>query len=125
MGFFDSFSDNHNDITNYDGGDHQAKFSHELIAGAAAYEAEKAYADHCAANGQPQSHQKAKEIVAGFAGAFADRMIETKGMDWVDRERVQRDGKHAPTFLISNLADNGFDHLVQNQFQDNNAYGDY
>jgi hypothetical protein len=31
--------------------DNQASFSHELIAGAAAYEADKAYENHCNANG--------------------------------------------------------------------------
>ena len=32
--------------------DNQASFSHELIAGAASYEAAKAYENHCAANGR-------------------------------------------------------------------------
>jgi hypothetical protein len=37
------------------------------------------YEEHCeAVNGKPDSHAKAKELVAGFAGAFIDRMIETK-----------------------------------------------
>ena len=30
--------------------------------------------------GKPPSHEKAKEIMAGFAGAFIDRMVETKGV---------------------------------------------
>jgi hypothetical protein len=37
--------------------------SHELIAGAASYEAMKAYENHCNENGQPGSHEKAKEIL--------------------------------------------------------------
>ncbi|KAK7047219.1 hypothetical protein VNI00_006885 [Paramarasmius palmivorus] len=88
---------------------HKAELSHELIAAAASYEAAKAYEDHCARNGQPPSHAKAKEIVlvlvsslrvlteilmnspsAGFAGAFIDRMVETKGLDYIDKERAQR-----------------------------------
>ena len=78
---------------------HEAKLSHELIAAAASYEvlvfsgvtrsysltsgpsqAAKAYEKHCAENGKPASHAKAKEIMAGFAGAFVDRMVETKGV---------------------------------------------
>ncbi len=31
--------------------DNQASFTHELIAGAASYEADKAYENHCNANG--------------------------------------------------------------------------
>jgi hypothetical protein len=54
--------------------------SHELIAAAASYEAAKAYEKHCEVNGKPDSHAKAKEILAGFTGAFIDRMVETKGV---------------------------------------------
>ena len=43
-------------------------------------QAAKAYEKHCAENGKPDSHAKAKEIMAGFAGAFIDRMVETKGV---------------------------------------------
>lgn len=40
--------------------------------------------------GQPPSHEKAKEILAGLAGAFIDREVETRGLDYVDRERAKR-----------------------------------
>jgi hypothetical protein len=43
-------------------------------------QAAKAYEDHVAKNGQPDSHAKAKEIIAGFAGAFIDREFETRGV---------------------------------------------
>ena len=29
---------------------------------------------------------------AGFAGAFVDREVESKGLDFIDRERAKRDG---------------------------------
>lgn len=32
----------------------------------------------------------AKEILAGFAGVEADRLIQTKGEDFYDREKVKR-----------------------------------
>lgn len=35
--------------------EHKAKLSHELIGGAAGFEAMKAYEQHCARNGQPPS----------------------------------------------------------------------
>ncbi|GCB20015.1 hypothetical protein AAWM_02900 [Aspergillus awamori] len=70
--------------------EHQAKFSHELIGGAAAYEAMKAYEDHQAKNGKPANHAQAKEILAGLAGAFIDREFETKGLDKIDDWQEKR-----------------------------------
>ena len=43
--------------------------------------------------GQPPSHEKAKELMAGFAGAFIDREVETKGMDFIDREKAKRQAR--------------------------------
>lgn len=83
--------------------------SHELVGGAAAYyvrlsplpsipqksptfplltintkrariQAAREYEKHCAQNGKPDSHAQAKELLAGFAGAFIDREFETKGV---------------------------------------------
>ncbi|KOS17076.1 hypothetical protein ESCO_006029 [Escovopsis weberi] len=92
MGWFSDDSEQANAYNEYNGLEehHEASLSHELIAGAAAYEAFKAYENHCAENGQPDDHAKAKEILAGFIGAFLDREIETRGLDWLDKERAQR-----------------------------------
>ncbi|KAJ3547234.1 hypothetical protein NM688_g5421 [Phlebia brevispora] len=68
---------------------HEAEWSHELIAGAAAYEAAKAYENHRAENGDPDDHSKAKEILAGFTGAFVDREVETRGLDFIDKEKAK------------------------------------
>jgi hypothetical protein len=43
-------------------------------------QAAKAYEKHCEENGKPASHALAKELLAGFAGAFVDRMVESKGV---------------------------------------------
>jgi hypothetical protein len=75
---------------------HKASATHELLAGAAAFEvrfrapdpmhiwrgsqAAQAYEKHCKENGQPQDHAVAKELVAGFVGAFFDREMETVGV---------------------------------------------
>ncbi|GLI79923.1 hypothetical protein PoHVEF18_008271 [Penicillium ochrochloron] len=89
MGFFDNDSEeyrHHEQVTNRP---HEAKWSHELIGGAAAYEAMKAYEDHEARNGKIDNHAKAKEVVAGLIGAFVDREVETKGLDFIDREKAK------------------------------------
>ncbi|KAH9980156.1 hypothetical protein BGW80DRAFT_483442 [Lactifluus volemus] len=73
---------------------HKAKLSHELIASAAAFEAAKAYEDHVARNGKPDSHAKAKEIFAGLAGFAVDRLVETKGLDFVDAQKAKHQGEY-------------------------------
>jgi len=72
---------------------HKAKLSHELIAGAAAYEAAKAYQDHQAKNGKPASHEQAKSIAAGLVGAFIDKEFESKGLDFLDKEKAKRQAR--------------------------------
>ncbi|GAA5938635.1 hypothetical protein JCM3775_002179 [Rhodotorula graminis] len=72
---------------------HKSSLTHELIAGAAAFEAQRAYARHCEQNGKPESHQKARELFAAFAAAEADKLIETKGLDFMDREEVKRQAR--------------------------------
>ncbi|KAF7352733.1 Mitochondrial carrier protein [Mycena venus] len=80
-------------VVNAEKPEHKAALSHELIAAAAAYEAAKKYEEHCAANGKPDSHAKAKELMAAFSGAFVDRMVETKGLDTIDKEKAKHDAK--------------------------------
>ncbi|CAK5271190.1 unnamed protein product [Mycena citricolor] len=90
MGWFDQHEDSYAQVEN---APHEASFSHELIAGAAAFEAAKAYEKHCAENGKPDSHATAKELIAGFAGAFIDRQVETRGLDYIDKERAKREAE--------------------------------
>ncbi|KAJ7132634.1 hypothetical protein C8R46DRAFT_1280836 [Mycena filopes] len=95
MGWFSDDSDQAQAYDQVNESGHKAELSHEVISAAAAYEAAKAYEDHCAKNGKPDSHAKAKEIIAGISGAIIDRIVETKGLDYVDKERAKRDAnKH-------------------------------
>lgn len=91
MPWFNQCTDDYNNYQNAQ--PHEAHLSHELIAGAASYEAAKAYEQHRAQNGRPDSHAQAKELIAGFAGAFIDREVETKGLDFIDRERAKREAR--------------------------------
>jgi hypothetical protein len=59
----------------YDGSDeHKAKLSHELIAGAASYEAAKAYEEHVARNGSLRhvvsSYSIARKTKIGLAQVY-------------------------------------------------------
>jgi len=93
MGFFHHESDEaqaYNEVTN---APHKAALSHELIAAAASYEAAKAYEKHCAANGKPANHAQAKELLAAFSGAFIDHVAESKGLDFLDKEKAKHHAK--------------------------------
>jgi len=69
---------------------HKASLGHEAIAGAAGFAAMKAYESHLRASGQEPSHAMMKEILAGIAAAEVDKLIETKGLDWVDRHKAKK-----------------------------------
>ncbi|KAF8968592.1 putative phosphoglycerate mutase family protein [Flammula alnicola] len=103
MGWFSDDSDQAQAYGQVQSGENQASWSHELIAGAASYEAAKAYEKHCDENGQPASHQEAKELLAGLTGAIVDREFETRGLDFIDREKAKR---HAQQQAEQGLADN-------------------
>jgi len=109
MGWFSDDSDQaqaYNQLN--DGSSNDASLSHELIAGAASYEAAKAYENHVAENGEPPSHEKAKEILAGFTGAFVDREVETRGLDYIDTERAKRQAQEQAEQGLSNNNSNGW-----------------
>ncbi|KAM0800193.1 hypothetical protein BDR22DRAFT_852105 [Usnea florida] len=95
---FDDASQAHNDVYGQDGPqpdepDNQGHFSHELLAGAAGFEAMRKYQQHEQANGVAENHTFAKDILAGFAGGEADKLVETKGEDFYDREKLKRDAQ--------------------------------
>ncbi|KAI5287395.1 hypothetical protein KEM54_006023 [Ascosphaera aggregata] len=71
---------------------HHAKFSHSVIAGAASYQAMKAYNEHKAkTEGEGASkHATAKNIIAGLVGAEIDRLAEGKGRDAWDRHKLKK-----------------------------------
>ncbi|KZT62974.1 hypothetical protein CALCODRAFT_6767 [Calocera cornea HHB12733] len=94
MGWFDDNSSQaqaYNTVQNTQ--PHEASWTHELIAGAAAYEADRAYEKHCEQNGQPASHDEAKALLAGFVGAFVDREVETRGLDFIDKEKAKHQAR--------------------------------
>ncbi|EUC63355.1 concanamycin induced protein C CipC1 protein, putative [Rhizoctonia solani AG-3 Rhs1AP] len=105
MGWFSDDSDQAQAYDQVTQRPHETSWTHELIAGAAAYEAAKAYENHVAENGQPPDHAKAKEILAGITSAFVDREVESKGLDYIDRERAKR---HAQEQAEQGLAEQGY-----------------
>jgi len=80
----------HSDVQS---GEHKGSITHELLAGAGAYEASKAYEEHVAAKGKPVSHAKAKELIAGASGAFIDKMVETRGLNFIDSQKAKHEAQ--------------------------------
>ncbi|EJU05278.1 hypothetical protein DACRYDRAFT_45962 [Dacryopinax primogenitus] len=69
--------------------EHKASWTHEAIAAAAGFAAMKAWESHLRATGQQPTHETMKEILAAIAAAEVDRLAETKGLDFIDRERAK------------------------------------
>ncbi|KAK8035275.1 hypothetical protein PG993_010270 [Apiospora rasikravindrae] len=94
--------------------DNKAELSHEVLAGGASFAAFKAFEDHQRKEGKPVSHQFAKELLVGFAGAEVDRLAETKGADYIDRERAKRDARRNAEELYDSHY-GGYDQYDPNQ----------
>ncbi|EPQ59499.1 hypothetical protein GLOTRDRAFT_33811 [Gloeophyllum trabeum ATCC 11539] len=105
MGWFSNDSDEAQSYDQVVNAPHKAELSHELIAAAASYEAAKAYEKHCEQNGKPQSHEEAKELLAGITGGFVDRIVETKGLDFVDREKAKHQARQRAEGALSNAGE--------------------
>lgn len=63
------------------------------MAGGAAFEAMKLFEDRQRKNGETVKHGLAKEMLAGLAAAEVDKLAETKGMDYLDREKAKHHAK--------------------------------
>ncbi|KAK8062954.1 cipC-like antibiotic response protein [Apiospora hydei] len=72
---------------------HESSFLHEAVAGGAAFEAMKLFEDRQRKNGEVVKHGFAKEMLAGLAAAEVDKLAETKGMDYLDREKAKHHAK--------------------------------
>ncbi|KAH6655154.1 hypothetical protein BKA67DRAFT_559623 [Truncatella angustata] len=100
---FGEAKDKRDEVYDFEGEprEHQSKFTHEAVAGGAAFEAMKLFEDRQRKNGEPVNHQFAKEIVAGIAGAEVDKLFETKGLDFLDREKAKRHAKQQAESLYN------------------------
>ncbi|KDR69416.1 hypothetical protein GALMADRAFT_255900 [Galerina marginata CBS 339.88] len=90
MGWLDSIADKEAAWEQVNSAGHKADLTHDLIAAAASYEAVKAYEKHVSKNGPPDSHAEAKEFLAAAAGGFITHIVETKGLDYVDKRKAEK-----------------------------------
>lgn len=69
--------------------EHKGHFGHELLAGAASFAAMKKFQQEQRNKGEKVSHSFAKETIAAFAGAEAEKLAETKGLDAIEKEKLK------------------------------------
>ncbi|KAG0174427.1 hypothetical protein DFQ28_007698 [Apophysomyces sp. BC1034] len=81
--------------------EHKSSISHQLLAGAAAFEAMRLYNKKKEESGEEVSHSTAKELLAAFTGATVDRLVETKGLDFIDKEKAKHHAKEEAQKLYS------------------------
>jgi len=94
FGWGDDAKQNYDTV--YDGGandPNKPKWTHEAFGAAAGFGAMKVFEDRQRSEGKPVSHALAKEMIAGIAAAEVDRLAETKGADFVDREVAKHHAK--------------------------------
>jgi len=89
---------------------HKASLGHEALAGAAGFAAMKAYESHLRASGEQPSHALMKEMLAGIAAFEVDKLVETKGLDWVDKHKAQK------------LAEKQAHHLADQRYEGGTGY---
>jgi hypothetical protein len=87
--------------------EHKANWTHELLGSAAAFAAMRAYNKKQESEGKTQDHALAKELIAGLAGGAVDNLIETKGMDWMDKYKAKKHAEEEAQKLYSQQT--GFD----------------
>jgi hypothetical protein len=95
MGFFDRGGAQGAYDQVYGGGMPHHDVTHELLAGAAGFEAVRMYEHHREREGIVEHHELGKELLAGFAAAEVDKHFESGRYGHLDREqaRMQAQGQ--------------------------------
>jgi hypothetical protein len=88
----------------YGGGRPRHEVTHELLAGAAAFEAMRMYEHHREREGIPVRHELAKELLAGFVGAEIEKHFEQDRYGHLNRRQARR------------LAEEQAEHLWREQY---------
>lgn len=73
--------------------DHQRKEGMSLFRQVIRLPSRPVVLTQCLSPGKPVSHAFAKELIAGFAGGEVDKLCETKGADYIDREKAKRQAR--------------------------------
>src|SRR6202167_3840504 len=90
MGFFERREAREAYDQVYGGGRPDHEVTHELLAGAAGFEAMRMYEHHREREGIPEHHELAKELLAGFATAEVDKHFEEDRYGHLSRHEARQ-----------------------------------
>jgi len=83
----------------YGGGRPPHEMTHELLAGAAAFEAMRMYEHHREREGIPEHHELAKELLAGFAAAEIEKHFENNRYGHLNHRYARRLAEQQAEYL--------------------------
>jgi hypothetical protein len=83
----------------YGGGRPDHEVTHELLAGAAGFEAMRMYEHHREREGIPEHHELAKELLAGFAVAEVDKHFDQDRYGHLNRHEAKRLAREQADYL--------------------------
>ena len=99
MGFFDMNGAQNAYEQVYDDQRPRHEITHELLAGAAGFEAMHMYEQHRENEGITEHHELGKELLAGFATAEVDKHLENDYYHHIDREQAQQQAQQQANYL--------------------------
>jgi hypothetical protein len=99
MGLFDFLGANNAYDDVYGGGRPHHEVTHELLAGAAGFEAMRLFEHHREREGIPEHHELAKELLAGFVAAEVDKHFEDDRYRHLDRHEAHRRAREQADWL--------------------------
>jgi hypothetical protein len=99
MGLFDFLGarDAYAQVSDYDRPRHEV--THEVIAGAAGFEAMRMYEHHREREGIVEHHELGKEMLAGFAAAEIDKHFDQGHYGHLDRHEAKRLAREQSDYL--------------------------
>jgi len=99
MGFFDRLAAERAYDQVYGGRMPNHEVSHELLAGAAGFEAMRMYEHHREREGIVEHHAAGKELLAGFAAAEVDKHFDSGRYGHLDRHEARRLAREQADYL--------------------------
>ena len=83
----------------YGGGRPHHEVTHELLAGAAGFEAMRLFEQHREREGIPEHHELVKELLAGFVAAEVDKHFESGRYGHLNRHEARRMAREQADYL--------------------------
>ncbi|KAI8075938.1 uncharacterized protein B0P05DRAFT_547026 [Gilbertella persicaria] len=81
--------------------EHKSNWTHQALAAAAGFAAMRAFDKKKEEGGEEDQHALAKELLAGLAAASVDHLVETKGLDWADKQKAKKQAEEEARKLYS------------------------